>query len=242
MAYIEEENLGNEIKERNTTDNSTYYDKYFTETSEGLDIEANNINVNCITSKNNKFSIDEEGNITCNTITTNNESPNPGGSIDFDKIYPIGSIYLSVSSVNPGTLFGGTWTQITDKFLIGASATYPVNTSGGTTTHSHTVPSHVHPEGNHTHSLGDSAWADLFYGNASFITREISAGFTSNNSKAVSGGQTARNNWESYGTALGGTTYGMTSSVNTGECGGLTSGATSVLPPYFAVYMWQRIG
>ena len=45
--------------------------------------------------------------------------------------------------------------QITDKFLIGASSSYPVNTSGGTTTHSHTVPSHVHPEGNHTHSLGD---------------------------------------------------------------------------------------
>lgn len=240
MAYFEEKELINKMQEG--TNSSSYYDKYFTETSAGLDIEANNINVNCINSKNNKFSIDEEGNISCNTITTNNISSNPGGNIDFNQIYPVGSIYLSVNSLNPGTLFGGTWTQITDKFLIGAGNLYPVNSTGGATTHNHKVPTHTHVVGNHTHSLGDSGWADLFYGNASFITRELSGvGFTSNNSKTVAGAQTARNNWETYGTALGGTTAGMTSSVSTTESGQLTTENTTIIPPYLAVYIWQRI-
>ena len=31
----------------------------------------------------------------------------------FDLIYPIGSIYLSVSDVSPAALFGGSWERIT---------------------------------------------------------------------------------------------------------------------------------
>jgi len=37
-----------------------------------------------------------------------------------DAAYPIGSIYISYSSTNPGTLFGGTWTAFgTGKTLVG---------------------------------------------------------------------------------------------------------------------------
>jgi hypothetical protein len=32
-----------------------------------------------------------------------------GKNLSFDTIYPIGSIYMSVSSTNPGDLFGGIW-------------------------------------------------------------------------------------------------------------------------------------
>ncbi len=53
-----------------------------------------------------------------------------------DMIYPVGSLYWSSNNVNPSTLFGGTWVQIKDKFILAAGDTYDVNTSGGAATHS----------------------------------------------------------------------------------------------------------
>ncbi len=48
--------------------------------------------------------------------------------------FPVGSIYLSISSTNPSTYFGGTWVQIKDRFLIGAGNSYSVNATGGNQT------------------------------------------------------------------------------------------------------------
>lgn len=46
-----------------------------------------------------------------------------------DILYPIGSIYLSVSATNPGTLFGGTWEQIAEgQTLWSAGASYAADT------------------------------------------------------------------------------------------------------------------
>ena len=50
----------------------------------------------------------------------------------FDMIYPVGSIYMSLSNTNPNTLFGiGTWEAIEEKFLIGASGIYTAGSTGG---------------------------------------------------------------------------------------------------------------
>lgn len=51
-----------------------------------------------------------------------------------DFIYPIGSIYLSVNSTSPATIFGGTWEQIQDTFLLAAGSTYAAGSSGGEAT------------------------------------------------------------------------------------------------------------
>ncbi len=65
----------------------------------------------------------------------------------FDLVYPVGSIYMSVNATNPGMLFGGTWVQIKDTFLLSAGDTYSGGATGGEATHALTVaemPAHDH--------------------------------------------------------------------------------------------------
>ena len=50
-----------------------------------------------------------------------------------DLIYPVGSIYISINSTNPKTLFGGTWEQLKDRFLLGAGNSYAGGNTGGAT-------------------------------------------------------------------------------------------------------------
>ena len=65
----------------------------------------------------------------------------------FSLIYPVGSIYMSVNSTNPASLFGGTWEAIGGRFLLGADTTYSAGSTGGEKTHTLTInemPSHSH--------------------------------------------------------------------------------------------------
>lgn len=52
-----------------------------------------------------------------------------------DKIYPIGSIYISTSQASPASIFGGTWEQLKDRFLLGCGNTYTAGATGGEATH-----------------------------------------------------------------------------------------------------------
>lgn len=63
------------------------------------------------------------------------------------KVYPVGSIYMSLSSTDPKTLFGGTWERLKDRFLLAAGDTYSAGATGGEATHTLTMdemPSHNH--------------------------------------------------------------------------------------------------
>lgn len=64
-----------------------------------------------------------------------------------NMIYPVGSIYISVSSTSPATLFGGTWEQIKDTFLLSAGDVYNAGSTGGEATHTLSIaemPAHFH--------------------------------------------------------------------------------------------------
>lgn len=63
------------------------------------------------------------------------------------KVYPVGSIYMSLEPTDPGTLFGGTWERLKDRFLLAAGARYSAGATGGEATHTLTkdeMPSHNH--------------------------------------------------------------------------------------------------
>jgi len=83
-------------------------------------------------------------------LMTMAQMPNEIRSIG-DKIYPVGSIYMSVNSTNPQTLFGGTWEQIKDKFLLSAGDSYSAGATGGEATHvltTYEMPRHTHDQYN----------------------------------------------------------------------------------------------
>ena len=114
-----------------------------------------------------------EDNIYCKTLASNDFKFNIASikkGFDIDMVYPIGSIYISVSSINPETVLGGKWERFANgKTLIGVSENdndfNTVKKTGGEKTHVLTVaeiPSHTHTgsagsAGAHTHSLSGNA-------------------------------------------------------------------------------------
>jgi len=45
---------------------------------------------------------------------------------------------MSANNVNPGALFGGTWEQIKDKFILSAGDNYSAGTTGGSSSITYT--------------------------------------------------------------------------------------------------------
>ena len=67
-----------------------------------------------------------------------------------DIIYPVGSIYFSVSSTSPSSIIGGTWTAIpAGTFLCGAGSGYSALSTGGQAAVTLTIAEM--PEHNHTY-------------------------------------------------------------------------------------------
>ena len=77
--------------------------------------------------------------------------------------HPIGSLYWSSDSTDPGQLFGGTWAAIKDCFVWAKGDSDTVNATGGAKTvtlltenlpsHSHSIGGSTGAESSHTHSL-----------------------------------------------------------------------------------------
>lgn len=135
------------------------------------------------------------------------------------KIYPIGSIYLSVNDIDPSELFGGEWERIKDVFLLASGDEYTNGATGGEKEHTLTVgemPTHRHTI-EYTTEAEDVNWqtysgfgrGGAYTGNGYFGIDNTVDAFTSYRGRiAETGGNQAHNN----------------------------------MPPYIAVNVWKRVG
>lgn len=70
-----------------------------------------------------------------------------GGTALLDLLHPVGSIYQSTDATSPADLFGGTWEQVKDVFLLAAGDSHAAGSTGGEETHTLTkaeIPDHNH--------------------------------------------------------------------------------------------------
>ena len=94
------------------------------------------------------------GKLTAGSISTNGAlsaaTLTVGGKTLLNLIYPVGSIYMSMNYTSPASLFGGTWEQLKNRFLLGCSDVYSAGATGGSETHTLTIdeiPTHNHNYG-----------------------------------------------------------------------------------------------
>lgn len=133
-----------------------------------------------------------------------------------EKIYPVGSIYLSTNDTDPTALFGGTWERIKDTFLLTAGDTYAAGTTGGEAKHKLTrdeMPRHSHEE----YFYADGAGELTVPGGTSRLVGETGFLFSTSETPNAARG------------VLG----------DTGVAGG--NQPHNNMPPYLTVYAWKRI-
>lgn len=107
--------------------------------------------------------------------------------INVDMIYPIGSLYITTSTISPAICFGGTWTQITDDAYLKI-----VNTSGsvgvlGGTSSAHKIPVQSLPSHQHTHINWNGASIGLNTGGNQYNLSWGKQGATNDNSAFKTG-------------------------------------------------------
>ncbi|MBQ6345186.1 MAG: hypothetical protein IJI96_03625 [Methanobrevibacter sp.] len=130
-----------------------------------------------------------------------------------DIVYPIGSIYMSVNSTSPSILFGGTWEQLKDKFLLASGDTYSNGATGGSA--DATLVSHQH---------GTSESGEYFVTSEIETANNTTVSYNSNGNRIVDG------------QLSGGSSFHHR--IGTGYVGSSATGKN--MPPYLVVNVWKR--
>lgn len=159
-----------------------------------------------------------------NCFPQNDSSFEVNGKTLLDLTHPIGSVYLSIDSTSPATLFGGTWQQITDDAYL-KLVTSNAGDLGGTAS-DHKIPIDSIPAHNHSASsntVGDHSHK-MYSG---YVTYQ--GGSATANSPA-----TANPDWGGDQYSAGAGSHSHTITVNN------TGGGQAYYPYYYGVYAWLR--
>ena len=141
----------------------------------------------------------------------------------FLQIFPVGSVYITVSKLNPRYLFGGTWEQIKDVFLLACGDTYSNGDTGGAATHDHLYRVGYRPYYGSLVGNDNNAIMLYDYRNRSWNYGASDGGLPDSNSinKALTKSENAIKSAE----------YSVMAHTDKADN----------MPPYLAVYMWKRI-
>ena len=137
-----------------------------------------------------------------------------------DLIYPVGSIYMSVNSASPDTLFGGTWVRLEDVFLLAAGAKHAAGSTGGE--ESHTLTDSEMPSHNGHLSAGIAGGVPMGKGN-------YEGYLNSNVMNAYPGG-----NYRGWNVYAGNEMHPASEATGGDQ-------PHNNMPPYLATYTWHRI-
>lgn len=79
-------------------------------------------------------------------LSVNGKTPDDAGDVDLTAA-DVGAVavdqikvWISPDPTSPASIFGGTWTQIKDRFILAAGDTYAAGSTGGEAAHTLTIP------------------------------------------------------------------------------------------------------
>lgn len=158
------------------------------------------------------------------------------------KVYPVGSIYLSVNPTNPSDYFGGTWISWgTGRVPVGADTSQTEFNAVEKTGGSKYLQSHSHTLNNHTHSVNLTTGSSGGHTHTLYLKTKGPSGSTYRNVGSSSDHDYTRTNGMSSAGAHTHTVSGSTSGNNGSTSDhNQTKGAAQNLQPYITCYMWKR--
>lgn len=143
------------------------------------------------------------------------------------EIYPVGSTYLSTNDTSPASLFGGTWERLKDRFLLGAGDSYTAGNTGGEATVKLTTGQLPAIRGQIHAGSGSSGTSGKGYG----AFRAASGVFSA--ATEMQYGRPSESTSITWPSSAASYQY-VDLSVGNGE-------SHNNMPPYLAVYMWERV-